>query len=81
MAGNDSSHYQSTVKPYEITKIDKNVKFKHKCSECLAFKQFLMPVIQNNNAETHLVPIGTCWPQELPVEHTKALINDKNTWN
>ena len=23
---------------------------------------------------------GTCWPQELPVEHTLVTINDKNTW-
>ena len=67
------------MKTYGITKIDKNVKIKHTCSERLAFKQFLMPVIQNINAETHLVPIGTCWPKELPVEHTKALIIDKIT--
>ena len=65
------------MKTYEITKIDKNVKIKHKCSECLVFKLFLTPVIQNINAETHLVLVDTCWPQELPVEHTEALINDK----
>ena len=57
LAGNDTSHYQSTVQTYEITKIDKNVKFTLKCSERLIFKQFLIPVIQNINAETHLVPI------------------------
>ena len=45
----------------------------YKCSERLAFKLFLMPVIQNINAETHLVLVGTCWPQELPVEHMEAV--------
>ena len=49
LAGNDSSHYQSTVKTYEITKIDKNVKFMLKSSERLVFKLFLISVIQNIN--------------------------------
>ena len=26
MSGNDTSHYQSTMKTYEITNLDKNVK-------------------------------------------------------
>ena len=80
LAGNDISHDQSTVKTYEITKIDKNVKFMQKCSECLVSKLFLIPVIQNINVRTHLTLVGTCWPQELPVKHMVALINDKNTW-
>ena len=42
LAGNDSSHYQSTVKTYEITKIDKNVKFQQKCIKRLVFKLFLI---------------------------------------
>ena len=46
LAGNDTSHYQST---YEFTKLDKNVKFNLKCSERLIFKLFLIPVIQNIN--------------------------------
>ena len=58
------------------------MKFKQKCSECLAFKQFLMPVIQNIKVETHLTLIGTCWSQELPVEHMEAIkiheINNQN---
>ena len=29
---------------------------------------------------THLTLFGTSWPQELPVEHIVALINDKNIW-
>ena len=55
LAGNDTSHYQST---HEITKIDKNVKFMQKCSERVVSKLFLIPVIQNINAETHLVLVG-----------------------
>ena len=58
LAGNDTSHDQSTVKTFEITKIDKNVKFKQKCSEHLVSKPFLIPVIQNINTETHLVLVG-----------------------
>ena len=53
LAGNDTRHDQSTVKTYEITKIDKNVKFMQKCSEHLVSKLFLIPVIQNINVETN----------------------------
>ena len=53
LAGNDTSHDQSTVKTYEITKIDKNVKFMQKYSECLVSKLFLIPVIQNINVGTN----------------------------
>ena len=42
LAGNDTSHYQSTVKTYEFTKLDKNVKFSLKCSAHLVFKLFLI---------------------------------------
>ena len=28
----------------------------------------------------HLITFGTCWPQELPVEHTVVTIINKNTW-
>ena len=41
-AGNNISHYQSIVKTYEITKLDKNVKFTVESNECLVFKLFLM---------------------------------------
>ena len=75
-AGNDTSHDQSTMR----TKIDRNVKFMQKCSERLVSKLFLIPMMQNINTETHLVLVGTCWPQELSVEHTVVAINDKNTW-
>ena len=71
------SHDQST---YEITKLDKNVKFMQKCSEHLVSKLFLIPVIQKINVKIHLTLVGTYWPQELPVRHTVALIYDKNTW-
>ena len=64
---------------YEITKISRNVKFMQKCNERLVFRPFLIHMIQNINAETHFVPVGTCWPQELPVKHTVVTINDKNT--
>ena len=53
LAGNDTSHDQSTVKTYEITKIDENVKFMQKCSEHLVFKLFLIPGIENINAGTN----------------------------
>ena len=49
LAGNDTSHDQSTVKTYEITKIDKNVKFMLACSEHLVFRLFLISVMQNIN--------------------------------
>ena len=44
LAGSNSSHYQSTVKTYEITKIDKNVKFILECSERLVSTLFLIPL-------------------------------------
>ena len=34
-----------------------------------------------NQLSWHLITFGTCWPQELPVEHIEALINNQNTWN
>ena len=80
LARNDTSHDQSTVKTYEITKKDKNVKCMQKYSERLVSRLFLIPVIQNINVGTHLTLVGTCWSQELPVEHTVALIINKNTW-
>ena len=64
----------------KFTKIDKNVKFALKCNERLVFKPFLVTMIQNINVRTHLVLVGSGWPQELPVEHMVVAINDKNTW-
>ena len=64
----------------QFTKIDKNVKFALECNERLVFKPFLITMIQNINVRTHLVLVGTGWPQELPVEHMVVTINDKNTW-
>ena len=32
-----------------------------------------------NQLSWYLITFGICWPQELPVEHMVALINDKNT--
>ena len=64
----------------QITYLTKSVKYALECSEWFVFKQFLIPVIQNINADTHLVLIGTNWPQELPVEHTVVTIINKNTW-
>ena len=54
--------------------------FKLECSEHLVFKPLLVTMIQNINIRTHLILVGTGWPQELPVEHTGVAINDKNTW-
>ena len=54
--------------------------FNQKCDKRLVFKPFLITMIQNINVTTHLVLVGTGWPQELPVEHTVVAINDKNTW-
>ena len=50
------------------------------CNERLVFKPFLITMIRNINVRTHLVLVGTGWPQELPAEHTVVTINDKNTW-
>ena len=47
----------------EFTKIDKNVKYALECNEHLVFKQFLITMIQNINVRTHLVLVGTGWPQ------------------
>ena len=64
----------------KFTKIDKNVKYALEYNEHLVFKSFLVTMIQNINVRTHLVFVGTGWPQELPVEHMVVAINDKNTW-
>ena len=55
------------------------MKFNLECSERLVFKPFLVTMIQNINVRTHLVLVGTGWPQELPVEHTVVAITNKNT--
>ena len=34
-----------------------------------------------NQLSWHLITFGKSWPQELPVEHTVALQNNKNTWD
>ena len=47
----------------KFTKIDKNVKYALECNECLVFKPFLVTMIQNINVRTHLVLVGTGWPQ------------------
>ena len=47
----------------EFTKIDKNVKYALECNERLVFKPFLVTMIQNVNDRTHLVLVGTGWPQ------------------
>ena len=43
---------------------------------------FDVQVIPNNmNLKCqHLNLFGTCWPQELPVDHTVVHENNKNTW-
>ena len=56
------------------------MKFNLECSERLVSKPFLVTIIQNIKARTHLVLVSTGWPQELPVEHMVVAINDKNTW-
>ena len=33
-----------------------------------------------NQLSWHLITFGKSWPQELPVEHTVVLQNNKNTW-
>ena len=40
--GNDSSHYQSMAKTYEITNLDKNVKNTQNCDERLMYRLFLL---------------------------------------
>ena len=47
----------------KFTKIDKNVKYALECNECLVFKPFLVTMTQNINVRTHLVLVGTGWPQ------------------
>ena len=54
---------QSTVKTYEFTKIDKNVKYALEYSECLVFKQFLVILTNYHDIRSHLVLVGTGWPQ------------------
>ena len=63
LAGNDMS-LPVNSKTYEFTKIDKNVKFALEYSEQrLVFKPFLVTMMQNINVRTHLVLVGTSWPQ------------------
>ena len=57
LAGNDTSHYQLTVKTYEFTKLDKNVKFSLKYSEHLVFKLFL--ILLTNYHIWYLLATGT----------------------
>ena len=33
-----------------------------------------------NQLSCHLITFGKSWSQELPVEHTVILQNNKNTW-
>ena len=47
----------------KFTKIDKNVKYALECNEHLVFKPFLVIMTQNINVRTHLVLVGTGWPQ------------------
>ena len=47
----------------KFTKLDKNVKFSLECSERLVSKPFQVTMIQNINVRTHLVLVGTGWPQ------------------
>ena len=68
------------VKTYEFTKIDKNVKYALEYSEHLVFKQLLILLTNYHDILSHLVLVGTGWPQELPVEHTVVAIINKNTW-
>ena len=56
------------------------MKFNLECSERLVFKSFLVTMIQNINIRTHLVLVGTGWPQEVHVVHTVVTITNKNTW-
>ena len=47
----------------KFTKLNKNVKFSLECSEHLVSKPFQVTMIQNINVRTHLVLVGTGWPQ------------------
>ena len=42
LSGNDTSHYQSMAKTYEITKLFKNVKNTQNCDESLMDRLFLL---------------------------------------
>ena len=42
LSGNDTSHYQSMAKTYEITKLVKNVKNTQNCDEHLMYRLFLI---------------------------------------
>ena len=67
----------------KFTKIDKNVKYALECNERLVFKPFLVTMTQNINVRTHLVLVGTGWPQlatGTPCGTPIVAIIDKNTW-
>ena len=56
----------------------------HKCSERLAFKQFLMPVIWNINTETHLVLVGhrnSLWNTRKQLKHMELITNNTQNAN
>ena len=61
-----------------------NVKYMHKCSERLAFKQFLMPVIRNIKVETHLALVGhrnSLWNTRKQLKYMELLNNDTQNAN
>ena len=58
----------------KITKMTKNVKNTQKCDECLMYKLFMIILTTLNDT------FGTCWIQELPVNHIKWLKINKITW-
>ena len=61
----------------EINNWTRNMKFNLEYSERFYIQAILDTI---NQLPWHLITFGTCWPQELPVEHTVVAINDKNTW-
>ena len=41
----------------------------------------ILPIIDDiNQLSWNLITFGTCWPQELPVEHMVVAVINKNTW-
>ena len=47
----------------KFTNIDKNVKYALKCIKCLIFNQLLMILTNYPDILSHLVLVGTGWPQ------------------
>ena len=69
---------------YEITKIDKNMKFKQKCIKCLVFKLFLILWTNYHDICSHLVLVGhrnSLWNTQKQLKYMELITNNTQNAN